>query len=120
MAVRLDASPLQTHASVVKSRPIIRLTWLVTQEDELYDMQFGEAFAAQALNPNDRRNVMRDDYALEIAGACAVVRCVTRCVADSIICAPFASIAAGSCDWFQVSSVGNRQCVGCVCADMDE
>lgn len=38
------------------------------QEDELYDKQFGEAFAAQALDPNDRRSVLRDDYALEIAG----------------------------------------------------
>ena len=40
----------------------------MTQEDEIYDKQFGEAFAAQALDPNDRRNVLRDDYALEIAG----------------------------------------------------
>jgi hypothetical protein len=38
------------------------------QEDEIYDKQFGQAFAAQALDPNDRRNVLRDDYALEIAG----------------------------------------------------
>lgn len=37
------------------------------QEDEVYDMQFGEAFAAQALDPNDRRSVLRDDYAMEIA-----------------------------------------------------
>ena len=39
------------------------------QEDEIYDKQFGEAFAAQALDPSDWRNVLRDDYALEIAGA---------------------------------------------------
>lgn len=45
------------------------LTRRRAQEDELYDMQFGEAFAAQALDPNDKRNVLRDDYALEIAGA---------------------------------------------------
>ena len=37
------------------------------QEDEIYDKQFGEAFAQQALNPNDRQSVMRDDFALEIA-----------------------------------------------------
>lgn len=42
--------------------------WSVLQEDEIYDKQFGQAFAAQALDPNDRRNVLRDDYALEIAG----------------------------------------------------
>lgn len=37
------------------------------EEDEVYDMQFGEAFEAMATNPNDKRNVLRDDYALEIA-----------------------------------------------------
>lgn len=39
----------------------------VIEEDELYDLQFGEAFEAQALDPNDRRSVLRDDYAIEIA-----------------------------------------------------
>ncbi len=45
------------------------LTWSGpgVQEDEAYDMQFGEAFEAQALDPNDRRSVLRDDYAMEIA-----------------------------------------------------
>jgi hypothetical protein len=42
--------------------------YCLMQEDEIYDKQFGQAFAAQALDPNDRRNVLRDDYALEIAG----------------------------------------------------
>ena len=49
--------------------------WSVLQEDEIYDKQFGQAFAAQALDPNDRRNVLRDDYALEIAG----VQCHCMC-----------------------------------------
>lgn len=35
-------------------------------EDEVYDLQFGEYFAAQALDPN-APTIDRDDYALEIA-----------------------------------------------------
>ncbi len=49
------------------------------QEDELYDLQFGEAFAAQAMDPNDRRNVLRDDYALEIAGRPLRLKTLLRC-----------------------------------------
>ena len=36
------------------------------QEDEVYDLQFGQAFAEQATDPN-ARSVLRDDFALEIA-----------------------------------------------------
>ncbi|EFJ52141.1 Apoferredoxin [Volvox carteri f. nagariensis] len=35
-------------------------------EDEIYDLQFGQYFAAQALDP-DAESVSRDDYALSIA-----------------------------------------------------
>lgn len=49
------------------------------QEDELYDLQFGEAFAAQAMDPNDRKNVLRDDYALEIAGRPLCLKTLLRC-----------------------------------------
>lgn len=37
------------------------------EEDEVYDLQFGNSFAARALRPNDRDAVERDDFALEIA-----------------------------------------------------
>lgn len=37
------------------------------EEDEVYDKQFGNAFAERALKPSDRGNVERDDFALEIA-----------------------------------------------------
>lgn len=36
-------------------------------EDELYDLQFGLAFAQQALDPNNPQYVQRDDFALEVA-----------------------------------------------------
>jgi ferredoxin len=35
-------------------------------EDEVYDLQFGSAFAAAATSPSSAA-VQRDDYALEIA-----------------------------------------------------
>lgn len=37
------------------------------QEDEVYDLQFGNAFAEQAVDPRNGRTVLRDDFALEIA-----------------------------------------------------
>ena len=37
------------------------------EEDEVYDKQFGEAFAERALKPSDRKSIERDDFALEIA-----------------------------------------------------
>ena len=36
-------------------------------EDELYDLQFGDSFQQQAVNPNNRAFVERDDFALEVA-----------------------------------------------------
>ena len=36
-------------------------------EDEVYDKQFGNAFAERALKPSDRGSIERDDFALEIA-----------------------------------------------------
>lgn len=36
------------------------------QEDEVYDLQFGRAFAEQATNPGGA-GILRDDFALEIA-----------------------------------------------------
>lgn len=37
------------------------------EEDEVYDKQFGNAFAERALKPGDRGSIERDDFALEIA-----------------------------------------------------
>ena len=37
------------------------------EEDEVYDLQFGKAFAERALKPSDRDSIDRDDFALEIA-----------------------------------------------------
>ncbi len=37
------------------------------QEDEVYDLQFGNAFAEQAVDPSNGRTILRDDFALEIA-----------------------------------------------------
>jgi ferredoxin len=36
-------------------------------EDEVYDLQFGASFATQALDPNNKEAIERDDFALEIA-----------------------------------------------------
>jgi ferredoxin len=36
-------------------------------EDEIYEKQFGRAFAEQALDPNNPAYVARDDFALEVA-----------------------------------------------------
>ena len=41
------------------------LQW--AQEDEVYDLQFGNAFAEQAVDPSNGRTILRDDFALEIA-----------------------------------------------------
>jgi ferredoxin len=57
----------QGYALMCTSYPRSDAVLQCVEEDELYDKQFGEAFAAQALDPNDRRNVLRDDFALEIA-----------------------------------------------------
>lgn len=35
-------------------------------EDEVYDLQFGQSFEKQALNP-ELGSIERDDYAIEIA-----------------------------------------------------
>ena len=48
------------------ARPTRAVTLTVANEDELYDLQFGEAFDALATNP-DGPGVERDDFALEIA-----------------------------------------------------
>ena len=48
------------------ARPTRAVTLTVADEDELYDLQFGEAFDALATNP-DGPGVERDDFALEIA-----------------------------------------------------
>ena len=37
------------------------------EEDEVYDKQFGNAFAERALKPGDKGSIERDDFALEIA-----------------------------------------------------
>ena len=37
------------------------------EEDEVYDKQFGQYFAKFATDPNDRNNISRDDFALELA-----------------------------------------------------
>ena len=37
------------------------------EEDEVYNKQFGNAFAERALKPGDRGSIERDDFALEIA-----------------------------------------------------
>ena len=42
------------------------VTLTVADEDEVYDLQFGDAFAARATDP-DGPGVERDDFALEIA-----------------------------------------------------
>ena len=37
------------------------------EEDEVYDLQFGKAFAERALQKGNRDAVERDDFALEMA-----------------------------------------------------
>lgn len=37
------------------------------EEDEIYDMQFGDSFNQQATNPRNKAFIERDDYALEVA-----------------------------------------------------
>ena len=39
----------------------------IVTEDEVYDLQFGQYFARQALWPNDPQYTRRDDFAVEIA-----------------------------------------------------
>ena len=48
------------------ARPTRAVTLTVADEDEVYDLQFGDAFAARATDP-DGPGVERDDFALEIA-----------------------------------------------------
>ena len=36
-------------------------------EDEVYELQFGKAFAERALKPADRSSIERDDFAWEMA-----------------------------------------------------
>jgi ferredoxin len=48
------------------SRPTRAVTLTLAEEDELYDLQFGDAFDEIATNP-DGPGVERDDFALEIA-----------------------------------------------------
>ena len=36
-------------------------------EDEVYDMQFGRAFAEQATDPTNKQFISRDDFARELA-----------------------------------------------------
>ena len=37
------------------------------EDDEIYDMQFGQAFSEQAIDPKNKKFVERDDFALEVA-----------------------------------------------------
>ena len=37
------------------------------EEDEVYELQFGESFEQNATDPNNRSSVERDDFAIELA-----------------------------------------------------
>lgn len=37
------------------------------EEDEVYELQFGESFERNATNPNNRESIERDDFAIELA-----------------------------------------------------
>lgn len=37
------------------------------EEDEIYDMQFGDTFSEQATDPRNKSFIERDDYAFEVA-----------------------------------------------------
>ena len=39
----------------------------IVEEDEVYDLQFGKAFAERAVDYRNRDAVVRDDFALELA-----------------------------------------------------
>eukprot|EP00199_Chlamydomonas_sp_CCMP681_P007079 CAMPEP_0119106200 /NCGR_PEP_ID=MMETSP1180-20130426/3960_1 /TAXON_ID=3052 ORGANISM="Chlamydomonas cf sp, Strain CCMP681" /NCGR_SAMPLE_ID=MMETSP1180 /ASSEMBLY_ACC=CAM_ASM_000741 /LENGTH=295 /DNA_ID=CAMNT_0007091471 /DNA_START=131 /DNA_END=1018 /DNA_ORIENTATION=- len=47
--------------------PTSDLVLETVSEDEVYELQFGESFAQQALDPSNPGSVKRDDWALEIA-----------------------------------------------------
>ncbi|KAL6765953.1 putative ferredoxin [Haematococcus lacustris] len=47
--------------------PLTDLVLETVSEDEVYELQFGEYFAKQALDPTNAVNIERDDYALSIA-----------------------------------------------------
>lgn len=47
--------------------PLTDLVLETVPEDEVYELQFGEYFATQALDPSNPSNIERDDFALSIA-----------------------------------------------------
>jgi ferredoxin len=47
--------------------PLTDLVLETVPEDEVYELQFGEAFATKALDPRDKESIERDDFALSIA-----------------------------------------------------
>ena len=54
------------YALMCVGYPLSDLELETVEEDEVYDLQFGRAFAEMATNPNTN-SVMRDDFALELA-----------------------------------------------------
>ncbi len=56
----------QGYALMCVGFPRSDLVLQTVEEDEVYDMQFGQSFAAQAVNPGSD-SILRDDFALEVA-----------------------------------------------------
>jgi len=54
------------YALMCVSFPTSDVELELVEEDEVYDIQFGAAFAAQAMDPS-AASIARDDYALELA-----------------------------------------------------
>lgn len=57
----------QGFALMCVGYPKTDLVLETVEEDEIYDLQFGDIFQQQAVDPKNKKFVERDDYALEVA-----------------------------------------------------
>ena len=57
----------QGFALMCVGYPKTDLVLETVEEDEIYDLQFGDIFQQQAVDPKNKNFVERDDYALEVA-----------------------------------------------------
>ena len=57
----------QNYALMCVAYPASDAVLQTVEEDEVYDLQFGKAFAERALKKGDKGSIERDDFALEIA-----------------------------------------------------